>query len=161
MASESEVVTVFRSAETDAESEAAQVCERLAAAGLDAEVAGDDVPGVIAGSFEVRVPAEQANDAERVLAAPAPAVAADPGHGLDMVAVFRSQSNTAEMEALGVRAVLDASGIPSVMVGSSSIPSLPFEVHVPKSLLEEAKTALAEAEAAGPEAAEQAATSAP
>jgi len=35
------------------------------------------------------------------------------------------------MEATQIRSVLDASGIPCVVIGSSQIPSLPFEVRVP------------------------------
>ena len=88
----------------------------------------------------------------------APAAPADPGHDLDLEAVFSSANHGAEMEALAVRAVLDAGGIPSVLIGSSQIPSLPFEVRVPRSMLDQAKAALAEAEAAGPEAAEESAS---
>jgi hypothetical protein len=156
MGSDIEYVTVFRSAETDAENEAAQVYDRLAAAGLDAQVFGDDEPGVIEGSYEVRVPAPQSGEAERILSTPVVRQAADPGHGLDMETVFSGQGAASEMEAMAVRAVLDASGIPSTLVGAPQIPSLPFSVQVPKSLVEAAKAALAEAQAAGPEAAEAA-----
>ena len=156
MGSDTEYVTVFRSAETDAENEAAQAYDRLAAAGLDAQVFGDDAPGVVEGSYEVRVPQQQAGDAERILSIPVAQAVADPGHSLDMETVFSGQSAAGEMEALAVRAVLDASGIPSVLVGTPQIPSLPFSVQVPKSMVEAAKSALAEAQAAGPEAAEQA-----
>jgi hypothetical protein len=57
---------------------------------------------------------------------------------------------------MAVRAILDSYNIPSVTVGSAPYPSLPVEVRVPKIMLEAARTALAEARAAGPEAAEQA-----
>ena len=60
-------------------------------------------------------------------------------HDLDFVPVFRNQGAEAEMEAISVRSLLEANGIPSVMIGSSQIPSLPFEVRVPKSRLEEAQ----------------------
>jgi hypothetical protein len=156
MGSEIEYITVFRSAETDAESEAAQAFERLTAAGLDARLFGDDAPGVVEGTFEVRVPEAQVGEAERILAAPAPATAADPGHALDLETIFSSQNAGAEMEALAIRAVLDANGIPSTLLGSTQIPSLPFSVQVPRVLVDAAKAALAEAQEAGPEAAEQA-----
>jgi len=63
-------------------------------------------------------------------------------HDLDFVAVFRGQGAEAEMEAISIRSLLEANGIASVVIGSSQIPSLPFEVRVPKSRLEEAQSLL-------------------
>ncbi len=60
------------------------------------------------------------------------------------------------MLALEIRSILDAHGIASVLVGSSALPNLPFEVRVPKLLLDEARRAIAAAEEAGPSAAEEA-----
>jgi len=75
---------------------------------------------------------------------------------LDMVPLFRSSNIDAEMEANNIHGMLQASGIPSVVVGSSVIPSLEFEVQVPRERLQEAERVLAEAQAAGPEAAAEA-----
>jgi hypothetical protein len=80
----------------------------------------------------------------------------DPSHDLDMVTLFSSQNHDAEMEADAIHGVLDASGIPSIVVGTSQIPAFEFQVQVPKSRLEEAERVLAEARAAGPEAAAEA-----
>jgi len=73
-----------------------------------------------------------------------------------MVPVFIAEGADSEMCAMGIRSVLDAQGIPSVLVSSSPYPNLPFEVRVPKERIEEARKAIAEAEEAGPLAAEEA-----
>ena len=72
---------------------------------------------------------------------------------LAMVTVFRSGAHDAEMEAENVHTLLQANGIPSLVVGPSVIPSLDFQVLVPKADLEEARKLIQEAEAAGPQAA--------
>jgi len=80
----------------------------------------------------------------------------DPSHELDMVSIFTSSNFDAEMEAMGVHSVLQANGIPSILVGASTLPDLEFQVQVPKADLEEARRVLAEAEANGPAAAAEA-----
>jgi hypothetical protein len=80
----------------------------------------------------------------------------NPSSDLDLVTVFEADGATGEMESMEVQAVLEANGIPAVTVGASVIPSLPFEVRVPKEHLERALIAIAEAQAAGPAAAEEA-----
>jgi hypothetical protein len=77
----------------------------------------------------------------------------DPSHDLDMVTLFSSQKHDAEMEANSIHALLEANDIPSVLVGTAQIPSLEFEVQVPRSRLAEAERVIAEAQEAGPEAA--------
>ena len=67
----------------------------------------------------------------------------DPSHDLDMVSLFSSQNFDAEMEADMIRGILEANGIPYIVVRAAGIPSLGFEVQVPR----------ASAEVAGPEAA--------
>jgi sugar phosphate isomerase/epimerase len=59
------------------------------------------------------------------------------------------------MIAAEIRAILDSQGIQSVLVSGSMFPSLPFEVRVPKALLEDARRAIAAAEEAGPAAADE------
>jgi hypothetical protein len=80
----------------------------------------------------------------------------DPSHDLDMVTLFSSASHDAEMEANAIHGVLEANGIPSIVVGAPQIPSLEFQVQVPRARIEEAERALAEAREAGPSAAVEA-----
>jgi Putative prokaryotic signal transducing protein len=80
----------------------------------------------------------------------------DPSHELDLVTLFSSSNIDAEMEANTIHNLLQASGIPSVIVGASTIPSLEFQVQVPRETAEEAERLLREARAAGPEAAAEA-----
>ena len=77
-------------------------------------------------------------------------------HDLDMVTLFSSSTMDAELEANAVNSLLQANGVPSIVVGSSVIPSLEFQVQVPRADAEEARRILAEAEAAGPQAAAEA-----
>ncbi len=74
----------------------------------------------------------------------------------EMVTLFSSSNVDAEMEANNIHAILEASGIPSMVVGTSVIPSLAFQVQVPRANLEEAEKVVAEAQAAGPDAAAEA-----
>ncbi len=80
----------------------------------------------------------------------------DPSHALDMVTLFSSVNHDAEMEANAIHGVLEANGIPSLVVGTPQIPSLEFQVQVPRAHLEEAERVLAEAKEAGPAAAVEA-----
>jgi hypothetical protein len=80
----------------------------------------------------------------------------DPSHNLDLVRLFSSLRHDGESEAMTIRSLLDANGIPSLVVGPAQIPSLEFEVRVPRVLLEEAERILAEAQASGPSAAAEA-----
>jgi len=153
-----QLVAVFRSADPSAREEAEDIRDLLAEDGLSPVLVGDDSVGVPTGTFEVRVPAGQSARADEIIAAaateePAPG---DPSHQFDMETIFDAVGTTAEMEAIGLRSVLEANGIPSVMVGASVYPSLRFQVRVPKNEMERARQALAEAEAAGPAAAEEA-----
>jgi len=61
-----------------------------------------------------------------------------------------------EMEALALQSLLAANGIDAVLNGVSTMPNLPFEVHVPAGSLEEATRIYQEARTAGPEAADAA-----
>jgi hypothetical protein len=80
----------------------------------------------------------------------------DPSHGMDMVAVFSETGAMAEMEALSIQGILEASGIPFTVFGNSTLPVTEFSVQVPVSRLTEAQKVIADAQAAGPAAAEQA-----
>jgi hypothetical protein len=80
----------------------------------------------------------------------------DPSHDLDMVTLFSSSNIDAEMEANAIHGILTASGIPSVVVGASPLPSLSFQVQVPRAAVKEAERLVDEARAAGPDAADEA-----
>src|SRR5713226_5270129 len=154
-------ITVFRSADTSAEQDAADTRERLAEAGIDAIVVGDDAPGVVEGAWEVRVPEADLARAEAIVATPPQPEEDEEGvteqgqsHDLDFVAIVSAQGIEAEMEAISIQSVLEANGIPCTVVGSAQIPSLPFEVRVPKSRLQEASSLLEEVRQTGPAAAD-------
>ncbi|MDE3166406.1 MAG: hypothetical protein KGN36_11425 [Acidobacteriota bacterium] len=76
-------------------------------------------------------------------------------HALDMVTLPGGRVNT-EIEADMIRGVLDANGIPSLLTAAPQYPNLGFEVRVPRGRVLEAETLIAEAQAAGPEAADEA-----
>jgi hypothetical protein len=75
---------------------------------------------------------------------------------LNMVKLFSSSNIDAELEANNIHGMLEASGIPSMVVGASVIPSLEFQVQVSREDLDEARRLLEEARAAGPDAASEA-----
>ena len=74
----------------------------------------------------------------------------------EMVVVFSSSNHDAEMEAGTIKGLLDASGVPAMVVGSHVLPSLEFEVQVSKELAHKAHELIKEARAAGPSAAAEA-----
>lgn len=80
----------------------------------------------------------------------------DDSHDLDLVPVFSSSNHDGEMEAETIKEILEASEIPAILVGPSSIPSLEFQVQVPEGRFAEAQQIIAEARAAGPAAAMEA-----
>jgi hypothetical protein len=157
MPGETELVTVFRSADPDAEEQASVVRDMLAKTGIASEILDDSAPGVPEGAFEVRVPQPLQDRAEELISAQKDFTpeALNLSHDLDMVTVFISEAPDAEMLSMQLRSILEAQGIPSVLVSGSVFPSLPFEVRVPKGRLEEARRAIAAAEEAGPSAAEE------
>lgn len=158
MNASSEWLTVFRSADIGAESQARAVGELLESAEIPAQVLDDSSPGVPSGAWEVRVPARDAAFAERLIAEHRDDIETlvNPSHDLDLVTVFASDAHNAEMEALAVRSLLEASGLPAVIVGASLYPNLPFEVRVPRRHAEQARQILREAQTLGPAAAEEA-----
>jgi hypothetical protein len=155
--SANDYVTVFRSAEPDRYDEARRVRATLEAAGLDVVFASDDEPGVVAGTCEVRVASVQQMEAEAILAETRPdETPADPSSDLDLVTVASTDGATGELQANAIKSILDAYGVQSVIVGSTTLPNLGFEVRVPQDHEVQARQAIAEAEAAGPQAALQA-----
>ena len=77
-------------------------------------------------------------------------------HALDMVVLYDSSAVDAEMEADVIRGLLDANGIPSVVRRGGPNLALGFQVLVPRGKVMEANHLIADAQAAGPEAAAEA-----
>jgi hypothetical protein len=80
----------------------------------------------------------------------------DVSHELDMVAIYSSQTVDAEIEADVIHGLLEANGVPNLVIGFNQAPAVGFEVRVPLARVDEAQRLLAEAQAAGPEAAAEA-----
>jgi hypothetical protein len=80
----------------------------------------------------------------------------DESSDFDLVTLFSSSNHDGEMEATSIHAMLQANGLPSVIVGPSVLPSLDFQVQVPQAYIEEAKRVLQDARDAGPQAAAEA-----
>ena len=85
-----------------------------------------------------------------------PELDVNPSPELDSVIVFSSSNHDAEMEATAIQTMLQSNGINALVVGSTMIPSLEFQVQVPRADAEEAARLIDEARAAGPEAAAEA-----
>lgn len=80
----------------------------------------------------------------------------DPSATRDMVTIFRSAGAEAELEALEIKALLESEGIDSILIGDSRFPNFPEEVRVAKEDAERAQALIAEAQANGPQAADEA-----
>lgn len=156
MTGKDELITVYRSADSNAEQDALAIQDLLQKAGFHSELFSDAAPEVVEGTYEVRVPRAEVSGAEEVIGNrgamddPEPG---DPTHHLDLVTVARTDNTTGEMEATAIKGILDANGIPAMIVGNSTLPNLGFEVQVAKEDVAMAEAAIAEAKAAGPAAA--------
>jgi hypothetical protein len=73
-----------------------------------------------------------------------------------MTPVFSSCNHDAEMEALAIRGVLAASGVPAVIVGPSVLPNLEWQVQVPRHRLADAREFIRMARQGGRRAADEA-----
>ena len=81
---------------------------------------------------------------------------ADPSPDERMVPAFSSSNHDAESEALIVKGILDANGVPAIVTGPTILPNLEFQVQVPEHMLGEAQRLIEEARAAGASAAVEA-----
>lgn len=148
------LITVYRSADSNAEQDAVAVHALLIDNGICAALCGDNVPG----TWEVRVAPEDVPQSETLVStldADDPG-RPDPSADFDSVTIAELQGTTGEIEAMGIKSILDASNIPNVIVGASTLPSLMFAIKVPANEVARAQTVLAEARAAGPAAAVEA-----
>lgn len=145
--------------DADAKEDAEVIMDLLTDAGIPATLRDDSAPGVPEGVFEVQVPANYSARADQVIAEnplPEEAEQVDPSADLDVETVFRSEAApTSEVEALGVKTLLESNGIATVLVGDSVLPNLAFEVRVARDQAARARELIADAEQIGPAAAEQ------
>jgi hypothetical protein len=82
--------------------------------------------------------------------------ASDPRPGEPLLPVFSSSNYDAEMEAMTIKGILEASDIPAMIVGPHVLPNLEFQVQVPEHMLDRARQVIDEARAAGSGAAVEA-----
>jgi hypothetical protein len=152
MAGEASLTTVYRSADANAETDAAAVKNLLIKAGLNPVLVDDTISGVVSGTWEVRVPAEEVSYAEEMIEQidQEEPGSPDPSAAYDLVPVAATEGVLSEMEAISIKTILDASGINAVIVGTSQLPNLGFEVQVAETDAERARQTIAEAQAAGP-----------
>ena len=160
MTEASQLVTVYRSMDPEAEEDCETIVTLLSAEGLSPIILDDTAHGVPQGVYEVCVPPSEAGQAEQIIANNPLAdevEEVDNSHELDLVTLFHSEgSPMGEVEAMGIKNVLEASGISAVIVGDSVLPNLAFEVRVAREQLDRAKALLEEARQAGPAAAAEA-----
>jgi len=141
--------------DADAKEDAECIVELLTDAGIQAVLLDDSAPGVPEGVFEVRVPPADAARAEEVIAEnplPAEDERIDPSSKLDLETIA---SATSEMEAMGIKNLLESNGISTVLVGDSVLPNFPFEVRVARDQVDRARILMADAEETGFAAAEE------
>jgi hypothetical protein len=154
------MVTVYRSMDSTAKEDCEIIVSQLAEEGLSPVIVDDSEPGVPEGVYEVRVPVDEARRAEDLITAnplPDEVEEVDNSAELDLETIYRSEGiTTGEMEATGIKNVLEANGIAAVIVGDTVLPNLGFEVRVPRDEVDVARELIAEAQSAGPAAAEEA-----
>ena len=156
---EAEMVTVFRSADDSAQDDAMAIREMLLSEGIDVVVLDDNAPGVPEMAWEVRVAPEDVSRAEQLIADSSlpedELTNVDDSPDLATETVFRAGAGAgAQMEAMSIKSILDSEGIGAVMVGDAVLPNLGFEIRVARENADRARKAIADAQAAGPEAAE-------
>lgn len=153
------LVTVYRSMDATAKDDCETLVEILTAQGINAVMVDDDSPGVVEGTFEVRVPAADSPAAEKLIAEnplPDEVEEVDNSANLDLETVFHVEGSgpMAEMQAMNIKNMLESSGISVVLTGDSVLPNLPFEVKVAHQQADVARRLIADAEASGPAAGE-------
>jgi len=153
---ELDLITVYRSMDAEAKEDAENIVELLDDAGILAVLRDDSAPGVPEGVFEVQVPPRDAARAEELIAEnppPEEAEEVDDSSALDLETVA---SATSEMEAMGIKNLLESHEIATVLVGDSVLPNFPFEVRVARDQAGRARILIADAEKLGPASAEEA-----
>jgi Putative prokaryotic signal transducing protein len=152
-----ELVTVYRSMDAAAKEDCETIVEILSDRNISALIVDDTAPGVPEGTFEVRVPAADSARAEAIVdenPLPDEVEEVDDSEDLDLETIFHSDGTMSEVEAMGVKNVLEANGIAAVLVGDSVLPTFGFDVKVARDQVENARRLIAQAEADGPAAAD-------
>jgi type III secretory pathway lipoprotein EscJ len=148
VSNETDLITVFRSMDAEAKEDAESIVELLSDEGIRATLLDDSAPGVPEGVFEVRVAASDAARADKLIAEnplPDEVQEVDPSSDLDLETIA---SGVSEMEANGIKNLLDSNGIAAVLVGDSVLPNLAFEVRVAHDQAASARALIAQAEQA-------------
>jgi hypothetical protein len=154
------MITVYRSMDTAAKEDCEQIIEILSAEGLSPTLLDDNAPGVPEGVYEVQVPLSEQERAEKLIAANPlkdEREDGDSSNELDLETVYEGAGTTnAEIEAIGIKSLLESQGIDVVMGGDAVLPNLGFAVKVARDQADRARVLIAEAELAGPAAADEA-----
>jgi hypothetical protein len=154
-----DLVTVYRSMDATAKEDCEIIVDILSAEGLSPVILDDSAAGVPEGTFEVRVPADQLQKAEKLIAEnplPDDVEEVDDSSDLDLETIYHADGTLAEVESMGIKNLLEANGIAAVTVGNSVLPTMSFEVRVAHDQVERAREVIDEAQAGGPLAAEEA-----
>lgn len=155
MSASVDLVTVYRSMDAAAKVDCEALVDMLRDEGISAVMLDDNSPGVMEGTFEVRVPARDAAKAEKLIAENPLAdevEEVDDSPELDLETVFHVEGSggLAEMQAMNVKNLLESNGIAAVLVGDSVLPNLPFEIRVAREQADLARRLIADAEESGP-----------
>jgi len=159
MSASTDLVTVYRSMDASAKQDCGVIADLLTAEGFTPTILDDSAPGVPEGVFEVQVPAHQSRQADELIARNPLAdevEEVDDSSDLDLETIFHGDGTLAEVESMGIKNVLEASGIAAVVVGNSVLPTLSFEVRVARDQVGRAREVIKEAQAAGPKGADEA-----
>jgi hypothetical protein len=152
-----DLVTVYRSMDANAKEDCETIVEILSDRNIPAVILDDTAPGVPEGAYEVQVPAADSARAEAIVdenPLPDEVEEVNDSEDLDLQTIFHSDGTMAEVEAMGVKNVLESNGIAAVLVGDSVLPNLGFEVKVARDQAENATRLIAQAEKDGPASAE-------
>src|SRR5258708_5733684 len=105
-----DLVTVYRSMDANAKEDCETIAEILSDRNISAIIVDDSAPGVPEGIYEVRVPAADSARAEAIIAEnplPDEVEEVDDSEDLDLETVFHSDDTIPEVEAMGVKSVLE------------------------------------------------------
>jgi hypothetical protein len=159
MTASSDLITVYRSMDATAKEDCESIIEMLNEEAISAVMADDSAPGVLEGTYEVRVPAADAARAEKLIdenPLPDEVEEVDDSADLDLETIFHIEgsSMTGELQAMSIKNLLESNGIAAVLVGDSVLPTFPFEVKVAREQAESARKLIEDIEREGSAAAQ-------
>ena len=150
MSASSDLVTVYRSMDATAKEDCESILDMLGEEHISAVIVDDSASGVPEGTYEVRVPANEAQRAEKLIEEnplPDEVEEVDDSSALDLETVFVAP----EMEAMSVKNLMESNGIAAVLVGDSVLPNFPFEVRVAREQAVRARKLLEDVESTAEE----------